>query len=189
MLSKLKRPLDKNDFPIRANLVDTELGWIACAWRRNILLRITMAHPDPQAALLATDCDIDVVGEENKATKRLARKLVSHASGKRQDYSDIEVDLDWTTAFQRSVFTACRQIAWGEVRTYGELAAEVGAPNAARAVGSVMASNRCPLVIPCHRVVAANRKLGGFTARDGVELKKRLLKFEGSWPLTPRRPR
>jgi methylated-DNA-[protein]-cysteine S-methyltransferase len=189
MPSTRKQPLDKIYFPSRAHLVDTDLGWIVCAWRGGNLVRITIGRPDPQSALLATDCEIDVVGEGNATTKRFAKRLLAHASGKRQDYSDVMIDLDWATDFQRAVFTACRRIPWGEVLTYAELAAQVGSPNAARAVGSAMSRNRCPLVIPCHRVIAANRKLGGFTAPSGAKLKERLLRLEGSWPITPHRPR
>jgi methylated-DNA-[protein]-cysteine S-methyltransferase len=81
------------------------------------------------------------------------------------------------TPFQLRVLAACREIPYGEVRTYGWLAARVGSPRAARAVGQVMAANPVPLVIPCHRVVAAGGKLGGFGG--GLPLKAWLLAHEG----------
>ena len=66
----------------------------------------------------------------------------------------------------------------GLTRTYGELAAECGSPGAARAVGSVMAKNRYPLIVPCHRVLAAGGELGGYSAPDGLKMKRRLLEME-----------
>jgi methylated-DNA-[protein]-cysteine S-methyltransferase len=82
------------------------------------------------------------------------------------------------TAFQTKVLDETRKIAFGETATYGELADRVGSPRAARAVGTVMASNRVPIIIPCHRVIASGGKLGGFSAPQGVDLKSRMLAFE-----------
>jgi methylated-DNA-[protein]-cysteine S-methyltransferase len=71
----------------------------------------------------------------------------------------------------------------GRVRTYGELAAAAGSAGAARAVGSVMAKNRHPIIVPCHRVVGSAGSLGGFSARDGINMKRRMLELEGA-PIT-----
>ena len=80
------------------------------------------------------------------------------------------------TPFQNKVWETLRQVPLGRVITYGELARLSGYPHAARAVGSAMAHNRIPILIPCHRVVAANGRLGGFTG--GLDIKKRLLAIE-----------
>ena len=77
---------------------------------------------------------------------------------------------------------ACQRIPRGETLSYGELAAKVGNPGAARAVGTVMSSNPLPLVIPCHRVLGAGGCLGGYSARQGVAMKRRLLEMEGVKP-------
>ena len=77
------------------------------------------------------------------------------------------------------VIAACRRIPWGETRSYGDLATECGSPGAARAVGSVMAKNRYPLIVPCHRVLAAGGDIGGYSAADGLVMKRRLLAAEG----------
>jgi methylated-DNA-[protein]-cysteine S-methyltransferase len=71
-----------------------------------------------------------------------------------------------------------RRIRFGQTHSYGELASLVGSPRAARAVGSVMAKNRTPLVVPCHRVLASRGAIGGFSAMDGVHMKRRLLDLE-----------
>lgn len=90
-------------------------------------------------------------------------------------------NLDWrgVSMFQRTVLQSCHQIPKGSVLTYGQLAAKVGRPAAARAVGAAMAKNRWPLIIPCHRVVGVNGKLTGYSGLGGIETKKRLLLMEG----------
>ncbi len=88
----------------------------------------------------------------------------------------ITLDLDGVPPFRRRVWQAARAIPWGETRSYGWLAARAGQPRAARAVGQAMAHNPVPIVVPCHRVVAANG-LGGFSG--GLDVKRRLLALEG----------
>jgi methylated-DNA-[protein]-cysteine S-methyltransferase len=105
-------------------------------------------------------------------------RLVRYADGEPVDFSDVRVAVGHLTPFQQRVIRACRAIAWGGQRTYGDLADAAGAQGAARAVGQVMAGNRTPLVVPCHRVVAAGGGLGGFSAPDGLSMKRRLLALE-----------
>lgn len=106
----------------------------------------------------------------------LAKRIRSYFAGARDSFADVELDLDGLTSFQRAVIEALRGVPWGEVVTYGELAALAGYPNAQRAAGSVCAVNRFPLVVPCHRVVAANG-IGRY-GTSGVEYKRRLLELE-----------
>ncbi len=110
--------------------------------------------------------------------RKAARELALFAAGKPRSLAEIPVALEHLTEFQQKVIAACRAIPWGEVRTYGELAAQVGHPGAARAVGTVMSSNRYPLIIPCHRVVGSAGGLGGYSAPDGLSMKRRLLLLE-----------
>jgi methylated-DNA-[protein]-cysteine S-methyltransferase len=84
------------------------------------------------------------------------------------------------TDFQRKVLDACRAIPPGETLSYAELAVIAGAPGAARAVGNVMRTNRIPLVIPCHRVVGSGGSLGGYSAPDGLAMKRKLLEREAT---------
>jgi O-6-methylguanine DNA methyltransferase len=88
--------------------------------------------------------------------------------------------LDWQgiSHFHRQVLLSCAQIPPGETQTYGKLAATVGSPRAARAVGGAMASNRWPLIIPCHRVVGSTGKLTGYSGEGGVQTKQKLLDME-----------
>jgi methylated-DNA-[protein]-cysteine S-methyltransferase len=111
----------------------------------------------------------------------LARRLQRYFRGERIDFADVELDLSWATPFQRATADALRDIPYGECVTYGELAALAGHPNAQRAAGTFCARNRFPLVVPCHRVVAAGG-LGSFGLL-GTEYKRRLLALEGHEPL------
>lgn len=105
-----------------------------------------------------------------------ARALRAWFDGKRRDL-DLDVDLSGRTEFTRRVLDELRRIPWGTTATYGEIARRVGRPNAARAVGQAVGSNPVPVVVPCHRVLAANRRLGGFSA--GLDVKRALLRIEG----------
>jgi methylated-DNA-[protein]-cysteine S-methyltransferase len=107
--------------------------------------------------------------------------LQRYFRGERSDFADVELDLSWATPFQRAIAVALREIPYGESVTYGELAALAGHPNAQRAAGTFCARNRFPLVVPCHRVVAAGG-LGSFGSL-GLEYKRRLLALEGHEPL------
>ena len=107
----------------------------------------------------------------------LAERVRSYFAGSRDSFADVELDLEGYTPFQLAVVDALRRVRWGEVVTYGELAALAGYPNAQRAAGSVCAQNRFPLVVPCHRVVSATG-IGGYGA-SGIEVKRRLLELEG----------
>jgi O-6-methylguanine DNA methyltransferase len=96
--------------------------------------------------------------------------------GKRKDLRDIPVDLTNCTPFERRVYDATREIPFGKVATYGQIAKAIGQPKAQRAVGQALGKNPIGIVIPCHRVVGFD-SLGGFTG--GLEHKKRLLRLEG----------
>jgi methylated-DNA-[protein]-cysteine S-methyltransferase len=111
------------------------------------------------------------------AGNELAERFRSYFAGERPDFRDVRLDLEGYTPFQLAVVDALRRIPYGEVVTYGELAALAGYPNAPRATGSVCAHNRFPLAVPCHRVVSA-AGIGGYGA-SGVEIKRRLLELEG----------
>ena len=111
------------------------------------------------------------------ASHPLAGRMVAYFAGSRDSFADVELDLDWCTEFQRSALAAMRGIPYGETASYGEVAALAGYVNAQRAVGTVCAGNRFGLIVPCHRVVAAE-SLGSYGSL-GVEYKRRLLELEG----------
>ena len=112
-----------------------------------------------------------------QASHPLADRIKAYFAGARDRFDDVELDLSWCTPFQHAAVDALRSIPFGEVATYGEVAALAGHPNAQRAVGSVCASNRFGLVVPCHRVLAAGG-LGSYGSL-GTGYKRRLLELEG----------
>jgi methylated-DNA-[protein]-cysteine S-methyltransferase len=134
-----------------------------------------IANSSRQSLKISIDWDW---GEESTFVGDLAERLRLYAAGKRIRFSDVTIDETHLTPFARRVVAACRRIKWGRFRTYGELAVECGSSGAARAVGQVMAQNRFPLVVPCHRVLGANGSLGGFSAPQGLPMKRRLLELE-----------
>jgi methylated-DNA-[protein]-cysteine S-methyltransferase len=101
-------------------------------------------------------------------------------AGEKVDFSDVPLDLDAQDEFFRRIYEALRRVGWGNTTTYGALAKVLGAgPEAARDVGQAMAQNPVPLIIPCHRVLAAGGKVGGFSAPGGSAAKVRMLELEG----------
>lgn len=111
--------------------------------------------------------------------RRLHAALEQYFQGVPQDFADIPLDYAGATSFQWAVWDAAREVPWGAVSTYGELAQRLGKGLAsARAVGAALAANPLPILVPCHRFVAADGRLTGFAA--GLEWKRELLRIEGS---------
>jgi methylated-DNA-[protein]-cysteine S-methyltransferase len=113
----------------------------------------------------------------------LCRRFATHLAGSPVSYDDVQVGVDGLSQYQQELLGAIRSVAWGDVVTYGGLAALAGRPRAARAAGAFCARNTLSLVVPCHRVVAAGRDepyvLGGY-GPAGAALKRRLLALEGT---------
>lgn len=117
-------------------------------------------------------------GGEEEPRHPLAERLRAYFAGARDDFADVELDLEACTAFQRAVVDALRAVPYGETVTYGELAALAGHERAQRAAGTVCAQNRFSLFVPCHRVVGAS-SLGSYGTL-GIGYKRRLLELEGA---------
>jgi len=106
---------------------------------------------------------------------RLSR---DYFNGRRVDFDSLACDLPPEGTFKGKVLRACRSIAYGLTCNYGRLAEQIARPDSARAVATALAKNPLPLVVPCHRVIYADGRAGGFSAPGGVELKKRMLQLE-----------
>lgn len=175
----------------QAHTFPSELGWFALVWNANRLLRISFGHPSAASAIASLEVDDDWIATDASAVpnwiNQLAERLQSYSAGNDETFADVSLDLSHLSAFQTRVVRACRRIGRGKVKSYGELAAAAGAKGAARAVGSVMSHNRFPIIVPCHRVVAAGGSIGGFSARDGVNMKRRMLQLEGTQLKHPRK--
>jgi O-6-methylguanine DNA methyltransferase len=118
--------------------------------------------------------------------KELIQKVKAHMKGQAQDFSEVPLSFSGITEFMLSVYRGAQKVPAGTVATYGELAALVGRPNAARAVGSALGKNPIPLIVPCHRVIASSGELGGFSAPGGLATKIALLEREGVFLTKPR---
>jgi methylated-DNA-[protein]-cysteine S-methyltransferase len=172
-----------------AYVFPSDLGWIAICWTGQALAGFTVGHPSAQAAAASLSGTCDITSNPPEFVRRLAERIQSYAAGIDEDFSDVPLDLSHLTEFQRRVVKQCRRIRPGETLSYGELAAKAGYPGAARAVGSTMARNRFPIVIPCHRVVGSAGSLGGFSAPSGISLKRRMLDLESASRKRKTRPR
>lgn len=117
--------------------------------------------------------------EPSDITFHAGQLLQRYFQGEQVDFGAIPLVLDASTRFQCKVLSVVRNIPYGEICSYGQVAELCGSPGAARAVGGAMASNPVPIIIPCHRVVAANGRLTGFSAPGGENTKMALLKMEG----------
>jgi methylated-DNA-[protein]-cysteine S-methyltransferase len=155
----------------------TALGWISMAGSDSVLYRLSFGHRAREDALRAIARSSFRLSRDPWNTP-LVERLQSYADGQLDDFSDVRIDISHLTRFGRRVVEATRRIRFGDTRSYGEIAADAGNASAARAVGAVMAGNRVPLVVPCHRVVGSRGKLGGFSAPDGLAMKRRLLTLE-----------
>ena len=118
------------------------------------------------------------VSRESELSRTAAQQLEWYFQGTLQQF-DLPVDISKFTPFQQQVLLQTTQIPYGSVTTYGAIAKNVGSPRAARAVGGVMASNPIPVIIPCHRVIASNGALTGFSGAGGILMKENLLSLEG----------
>jgi methylated-DNA-[protein]-cysteine S-methyltransferase len=106
-------------------------------------------------------------------------QILQYLSGDRRSF-ELDVDLSDSTDFQRKVLEAAVEVPPGYVATYGEIAIRIGNPKSSRAVGQALARNPIPIVVPCHRVVAADGSMTGYSGAGGIETKAHLLRLEGA---------
>lgn len=157
---------------------DTALGpvWVAASASGLVWLEIG-GEEAVFAQRLADRFGVPVTKDSDRL-KDSSREIREYLQGTRRGF-DTLVDWSVMSAFQVKVLREVCAIPYGQVRTYGQIATQVGAPGAARAVGRANATNPVPLVIPCHRVVGANGSLTGYGAGEGIKTKAWLLELEG----------
>jgi methylated-DNA-[protein]-cysteine S-methyltransferase len=164
-------------------LFDTAIGRCGIAWGGGGVAgvqlpeageeetRVRMLHRFPAAGEAAPPPEVrHAIGD-----------IVALLRGEASDLSSVALDMNGVPEFHRRVYDAARTIPPGKTLSYGDIARQVGVPGAARAVGQALGRNPFPIVVPCHRVLAAGGKIGGFSAQGGVATKRRMLAIESAW--------
>ncbi len=165
---------------VRYGLFKTPWGWCAAAGtaRGTCALVLPQVLPEPAEREVLSRCPD--ARREDRAFATLAEAVEKYFDGWTVALEILPVDLSAGTLFQQRVWTLTRRIPYGRVRSYRWIGLEMGRPEAARAIGAALGANPVPLLVPCHRVVAEDGHLGGFSAEGGVETKARLLGLEGA---------
>ena len=163
-------------------LFDTAIGWCGVAWAGRGLVGVQL----PEGSEHATRARIlrhHPATEERSPPpdiREAVEGIVALLRGEARDLSAVALDMERLPEFHRRVYEVTRTIPPGATLTYGDLAARLDEAGSARAVGQALGRNPFPIVVPCHRVLAAGGRLGGFSARGGVTTKLRLLAIEGA---------
>lgn len=169
---------------IEWTLFPTAIGPCGIAWRGTTLLGVQLPERDDAAtaARLTRRWPGARRSRPEAAPARLVDRLTAHLAGEAQDFSDLDLPFELVAPFEREVYGIARTIPAGRTLSYGEVARQLGDSTLARAVGQALGHNPWPLVVPCHRVVAANGRPGGFSGGEGTPTKLRLLAIEGVVP-------
>ena len=163
-------------------IFETALGFIGIAWSEKGLTRLSLFQRDRAAVERRMErLGVAVRGESNAPAwvAALVGDVKAYAEGEEIDFSGVPVDLAGVDDFRLAIYEAARKLAFGETTTYGELAKRAGHGGLPRETGQALGSNPVPLVIPCHRIMAAGGKIGGFSAPGGSTTKERMLALEG----------
>ena len=168
---------------VHHHVFDTAIGPCGVAWSERGLVAVQFPEKDvaiTERRLIAKSRSAGAAAPPAQIASVIA-DIARYLAGERVDFSAIPVDLGGMDDFRRSLYEALRAVGFGTTTTYGALAKRLGleGPEAARDVGAAMGQNPVPIVIPCHRVLAAGGKLGGFSAPGGVATKQKLLALEG----------
>lgn len=164
-------------------VVRTKWGYFGLAGVGQAVCRTFLPVPEfrqaEQGLFQCLQADRESLRLDKGFQQDLQQRIVAYYEGELVDFlADPPVRLGGSSPFVHRVLHACRKIKYGYAMTYSELARQAGSPNAARAVGSVMAGNPIPLIIPCHRVLRMDGGLGGFSAPGGTATKRRMLQHE-----------
>ena len=161
---------------------ETCLGTCALAWRPAGLAAVRLPGPRGATALDSLRRrfpELEAISPPEWVGEAIA-SLVAHLAGGRIDLTAVPLDYGGIAPFEASVYREARRIPAGQTVSYGELAARLGDPGLARAVGQALGRNPWPIVVPCHRITAAGGGTGGFSAPGGAETKLKLLELEGA---------
>ena len=161
---------------------ETAAGFCAIAWNGTGITQFQLPSQTAEATgrNMRRRAPDAVPGTPPPDVAKVIAAAQRYFAGEQIDFSDVRLDLDGQDDYFRRIYEALRRVGWGQTTTYGALAKQLGAgPKAAQDVGQAMATNPVPLIIPCHRVLAAGGKVGGFSAPGGSATKVKMLELEG----------
>ena len=163
-------------------LFDTAIGWCGIAWGPRGIVGVQLPEgsaPATRARLLRRFPDAGEAPPPPEAQRAIG-DITALLRGEPKALDDVPLDMEGLPEFNRRVYEVARTIPWGATLSYGEIAKRLGDPGVARDVGQALGQNPFAIVVPCHRVLAAGGKWGGFSARGGVSTKRRLLSIEAA---------
>ena len=163
-------------------LFETPIGTCGIAWSaRGIAgLQLPEATPEATRARLRRRWPDAIESEPPPGVGRAIERVLVLLKGEKADLADIPLDLEAAPEFHRKVYEVARTIPPGRTMTYGEIARRLGVPHESREVGQALGRNPIAIIVPCHRVLGADGKMGGFSANGGVSTKRRMLEIEGA---------
>jgi methylated-DNA-[protein]-cysteine S-methyltransferase len=167
---------------LRCHVFETVAGFCAIAWNSTGLVRFGLPAATAGRAeeALLRRLPQAVPSDPDAFAAGIVERARRYFRGEPVDFSDIPLDLGRQDAFFARVYSVVRNLGRGQTTTYGAVAKTLGTgPESARAVGQAMANNPVPLIIPCHRVLAAGNRMGGFSAPGGADSKRKMLELEG----------
>jgi len=163
-------------------LFDTPIGTCSLVWQENKVIGLRL----PEASSAATRARIArrwAEAEEQTPPphmQKIIERVLALLAGEAVDLGDVPLDFGAAPDFHQRAYDVARKIPAGQTMTYGEIAKRLGMPHESREVGQAMGKNPIAIIMPCHRVLGADGKMGGFSANGGVATKRRILEIEGA---------
>ncbi|MDQ3043529.1 MAG: methylated-DNA--[protein]-cysteine S-methyltransferase [Chloroflexota bacterium] len=172
-------PVKPQAAPLRAafGYVSSPVGSLAIAVSDQGVCDISFARGETESLFVARLRQRGFEPEPDQAAVEQVRRQLDEYFQGRRDTFDIAVDFAGMTPFTRSVLTATAEVPYGELTSYGQIAARIGQPGASRAVGNALGRNPVPVIVPCHRIIRSDASIGKYTG--GIDIKRKLLAIEG----------
>lgn len=169
----MKKPIEKNYVVLQTAVFTTAIGPVEIWWTQRGLVKVRTPDASQKIKTIA------VAKGQPRWVNQVVDGIQKIASGTSFDFSEVPLESERITPFFLKVYTHTRKVPFGKVTSYLQLAKKAGSPKGSRAVGQAMARNPWPFVVPCHRVLSATGKLGGFSMGEGPKTKALLLRGEG----------
>lgn len=169
----------KTDKPIYYTIFNTEWGYFGLAATEEGLIRTHLPGPNLEKIKAGLLKNLPVARYNQWLFNPVQQRIIAYFKGTRVNFfTNVPLILDGFSPFTQRVLFACRKIRFGQTISYSQLAKKLRHPTGSQAAGGALAQNPLPLIIPCHRVICGDGKIGGFSAPGGITLKKKMLKHE-----------